>query len=334
MGAYCTYFDRAFVDRGLTLVASIRRHDPEARVHVLAMGRETRQQVLAFDPAAHLHDLDSLEACDPDLVEARSGTSWREYIDILRPSFLLAVLDALPPGESLTYMDADLLQLAPPGASLDGLAQAPVLLTPHDYPPHLAHLHPFGTFNSGWVAVRNDDAGRGVLEEWRRRCLQGCGFDAARGHAGNQTHLDPMLAEGFPLAATGYPGVNLGPWSHRVAALRPHPGGAWTLEGRPLVSFHFSGLVPGGAGRYYPQVRRFGIDLARSPLRGLYRQYVEQLAEARRRLAAHGWEPPVAAPGYPSRVLVRGPLDRARRALRAGWRLARTHLRRDVLVVD
>lgn len=333
MRAYCTYFDQAYVDRGLTLIASIRRHDPDASLHVLTLGPGTRSQVEAFDPALHIWSLEDLEARDPQLARARPGTPWREFLSMLRPSFLLEVLGSCPPDLRLTYMDADMWQLAPPGASLDQLAEAAVLLTPHDLPEDLAHLRAYGAFNAGWVAARNDADGRAVLEDWRRRCLEGCPLDIDRGRAGNQTHLDPLFEAGLSVAATRYPGVNVGPWNLRTRDLERHPGGAWTAAGRRLVSVHLHGLVPGGAGRYYPQLWRYGVRLADSPVRHLYRAYVERLSEVRRWLSARGWRPPVGAPDLPARDPSAGALGRARFAARSAWRLARTHLRRDLLVV-
>ena len=157
--------------------------------------------------------------------------------------------------ERVLYLDPDIAVFHPLATLEERLTRASVLLTPHQLAPNdapgaiadneAAALR-YGVFNLGFLAVRNDAAGRAFAGWWAARLHEAC-FDAPeRGLFTDQKYCDlaPAL---FPrVGIVRDPGWNVASWNLSRRTLAVTADGRITANGAPLTFYHFS--KHGGAG--------------------------------------------------------------------------------------
>ena len=107
---FCTYFDKNYLLRGLTLYRSLAKHcEIPFRFYVLCLDQET------FDILGSLGDesiipvrLEKVESWDKELLVAKQNRSLIEYYFTLSSVFPLYVLEHFDV-DIVTYLDADLM---------------------------------------------------------------------------------------------------------------------------------------------------------------------------------------------------------------------------------
>lgn len=285
MNHYCTFFDSRYAAQGLALWLSLRRHDPNAMLWVLALDDATTTAIRALkEPNLRAVPLAELEAADPGLAIARGNRSWVEYVFTLSPCWPRHLLAQDPEIGVLTYCDADMAFFASPAALRDELGAGSVLIAGHRFPAFLRALESRGRYNVGVLCFRNDATGRAVLDDWRARCLEWCHDRVEPERYADQKYLDAWPGAFPGVMVSEHPGVNLAPWNwmnHRYALAADE----LRVDGRALVVFHFARFRRLGARRVDSGQLEYGV----MPLRlrsWLYGRYWELLEEAGARLAA------------------------------------------------
>src|SRR5215475_12977085 len=107
MRQLCTYFDRNFLVKGLTLYRSLVRHMPgKFELWVLCLDDITYELLsrLALD-GLHPISMSEFEAGDTALLAAKETRSRVEYFFTCTPSLPLFVLRRNPGLETVTYLD-------------------------------------------------------------------------------------------------------------------------------------------------------------------------------------------------------------------------------------
>jgi len=277
--AYCTYFDSGYLSRGLALIASLREHGDEADVWVLALDQAAADYLEAAGlPGVHVLTAADLEASRPDLAAVKGTRSRMEYYFTMTPLLVQAVQERTPAGTTVIYLDSDLYFFDDPGLALEALGDGSVGIIPHRYRPALERrLAKYGTYNVGWVAFRDDEQGRACAAWWGDRTIEWCRDTPSEGRYADQGYLDrfPELFDGVvsiqPL------GLNLAPWNtagHRIA----QTGVGVTVDGQPVVFFHFNGLRQVGRWWITSQLV-YGAPMGRALREGVYAPYVRALEE-------------------------------------------------------
>ena len=172
-----------------------------------------------------------------------------EFNTSVKP-FCFTALLARPGVRSVTYLDPDILVLRPLDEVREALVDASIALTPHltrplgrDGAPNDGIILRAGAYNLGFLGVGPQPDARRLMEWWAERCRFDCRVDPAQDLFTDQRWmvLAPSLVE-HP-AILRNPGLNLAYWNLPHRRLE-HSGDDWTVEGRPLVFFHFSGFDP------------------------------------------------------------------------------------------
>ena len=293
MRHYCTYFDRHYLVRGLALYQSLKRHGGPLTLWVLCFD-DWSYDVLSklAEPGLQPIALADFERDDPALRAVKPTRSTVEYYFTCSPSLPLYVLDAHPEIELLTYLDADLFFYADPTPIFDEMGDGSVLIVGHRFPPHLRYMEVNGVYNVGLLAFRNDTRGRTCLQWWRERCLEWCSDTPDGVRYADQKYLDDW-PERFPgTVVLQHPGAGLAPWNWTGHDLRAEAGGI-TVDGRPLIFFHFASLKMLTPWLYDPvsEGRLYG-EMPFRLRRRLYRPYVEALKRAADLLRGRGLSGP------------------------------------------
>ncbi|MEA2940061.1 MAG: hypothetical protein QOD09_590 [Bradyrhizobium sp.] len=275
---YCTYFDHNYLSRGLALHRSLQRHALDSRLWVLCLSEACHQALLALDlPEIVPVRLADFEAADPEVAATRAGRSAIEYYFTCTPAWMLFVLARETDAEWVTYLDGDLFFFASPDIIYQELEQASVAIIPHRYPPGLARLRKFGTYNVGWVGARNDPDGAAVIQWWRERCIEWCHDAVDGGRFADQGYLDwfPRLFSRVTIIENV--GANLAPWN--IGNYRIDFRGSRVLidADHPLVFFHFQGLRRAMRWFIFSSHRVYRAPFSSVMRDHIYKPYVDEL---------------------------------------------------------
>lgn len=169
-----------------------------------------------------------------------------EFCNLLRPFVHLHVFDRYDADVS-TYLDADLNILGPLTSAFDATSTCSILLSPHLLSPCDTAVRQeadnlllrFGTFNSGFLAVRRCEEGERFLRWLGDRLRLHCVADAPPLFVDQiWLNLVPSL---FPNCAIHRdPGHNVGYWNVHERHPARTPDG-WAVNGHALRYSHMSG---------------------------------------------------------------------------------------------
>jgi hypothetical protein len=290
---YCTYFDINFLTRGIALHRSLLRHSPPFTLWVLCLDDAAFDALGAIDLAGVRRlRLAELEEAEPDLLAVKGTRTRVEYYFTISPAFPRFLLQANPEIDMITYLDADLLFYSNPKAVFDELGDGSVAIVPHRFPEELRDLERHGVYNVGLLTFRKDARGMAVLNRWREQCLEWC-FDRIEGDRyADQRYLDAWPTQPG-VVVLQHPGIGLAPWNvmrYEVDTTVTPP----TVDGHPLVFYHFQGVKEIRSGMWDVAIDRYGwMDrIVRDRLYGPYIAELVSAARAARR--ARGGQPVTA----------------------------------------
>ncbi|HTZ80017.1 MAG TPA: hypothetical protein VMC10_19055 [Stellaceae bacterium] len=275
---YCTYFDHRYLPRGLALYASMRRHCEPFRLWALCLSDEAYEFLIALDlPGLLPMRLAELEAHDPELLQAKSNRTPIEYYFTCSSTLMAALFDLHPDIDVLTYLDSDLYFFASPEAIFAEFRDASTYIVPHNFSKRNEDLLWGGLYNVGWVSFRRDADGLACLAWWRKSCLEWCHDYVEGDRFGDQRYLEKFPEMFRRVAIARHPGINVAPWNLDRYRLGVDPQGAPTVDGQPIIFFHFSGLKRISAILWRTSHRRFGAPMNRQVRGLLYAPYLADL---------------------------------------------------------
>ena len=285
---YCTYFDHRYLARGLALHESLRRFG-DAQLWVLALSGECESALRGLArPGLRIVTLAELEAFDPQLAACRADRSLVEYYFTCSPSLPRYVLNREPAIDGVSYVDSDLYFFADPELMFDEIAGCSVAITPHRFsPPALASHGKYGRYNVGLVHFRRDDNGLACLEWWRERCQEWCHDRLEGGRYADQKYLERFEELFDGVCAIAHAGANLAPWNIAVYTIGGTPR-APTVDGLPVIFFHFQGVRRISPGRYDSNLSGYGARLSPGARSNVYEPYLSHLAALEQQLLSAG----------------------------------------------
>ena len=301
--AFCTYFDRNYLFKGLALYRSLVEHCQAFRLWILCCDDETHDILETMRlPMVELIRLTDFE--DEELRAVKGSRTPVEYLWTITPSLPLSLLIQHPALPHIAYLDADLFFFGSPRPIYEELGDSAVLIIGHRFPPARRDLErTSGIYNVGMLIFRNDADGRGVLRWWRERCLEECSYRDEGGTCGDQKYLDDWPTRFPRVCVLKHKGANLAPWNiEGFATTMDH--GCLRVEGDPLIFYHFHQfrtLSP----------RKFDLGwypLSQQEIRAIYHPYIVTMRGAMaavRRLR----------PGFSGGLTPTGPLREVKRIL-------------------
>lgn len=219
------------------LLESLARVCPEWEVYVLGLN-----ELPASDLASGVKIVRAEEIWGLDTRNCQARFNIFEWACASKARLLRFLLDDC--GASLAvYVDSDVEFFAPPDSILD--AAGSIVLTPNvaalnecqSAAWERLHLQ-YGTYNSGFLAVRNTDSGRHFLNWWDKRISRYCCTDPVLDIFSDQRWLDlaPGLFSGVVVDRS--PSLNVAPFNVRGRGLR-FSDGRYKVGDQPLAFFHY-----------------------------------------------------------------------------------------------
>lgn len=275
---YCTYFDAHYLPRGRALLASLRRHARPFRLHVLCLD-DTVFAALAREPDVAPLRLAELERERPELALAKGDRSHVGYYFTCTPVLIAHLFDRRQDLDALTYLDADLYLFASPQPLFDELGGGALAIVEHRFPPRLAQLSSWGRFNVGWLTFTRQGEALRCLARWREQCLEWCDDRLDGDRFADQKYLDPWPQQHPGTVVLAHPGAGLAPWNVAERDLRLQHG-RLTVDGAPLVYYHFHGLRDLRPEGFRSGLAEYGTPLTPALYWLVYQPYLRELVTA------------------------------------------------------
>lgn len=277
MRYFCTYFDANYLSRGLALHESLSRHAGAFEIVVLCMDDTTESALRARNlPHVRALGLGELIAAHSTLAAARMDRSKIEFYFTCTPWLMRHLLPALPTGEMLTYLDADLYFFGTPEAVYEEIGPASIAITPHRFPTSLAHLERYGRYNVGWVSLRHDPTGLACAADWADQCASWCFNRLEDDRYADQKYLDAWDRKFPGVVSLRHPGVNVAPWNVLSSDITRTATGV-AVNGASLIFYHFHSLLHLGRQLYDPGLHKYNAELSPTLRESVYLPYLQRL---------------------------------------------------------
>jgi len=260
-------------------MASVKRYDPDVlRIVVLADEPEG-----LFDPAEEdFLVVSSGELPIDNFHWFRFKYTVLEFSTAVKP-FAAALLFDRYDIDSLAYLDPDILLYRSTVPIFEAVEAAEIVLTPHltaeisdNSRPSEIDILRSGTYNLGFIALRNSPECRRFLAWWSERVYDRCVVSLESGLFMDQKWVDlaPGLFEGVKVIRD--PSWNVAYWNLHARPITCERD-RYVVDGAPLLFFHFSGFDPEQPTTVSKHEDRFRSRELGEDLIELLRQYADTL---------------------------------------------------------
>ena len=271
-----TIVSRNYFAYARTLGDSLRQSNPSVDFNVLIVDRK--------DPAFEAQHPDwSITWVEdlgiPDFEQVAFKYDILELNTNVKPTFAKHLLKRY---EKVIYLDPDIFVYHSLQPIFDLLDRHAVVLTPHitepiydDKLPGEPEFLTSGIYNLGFGAFNSSGESLKLLTWWEQRCLHLAYNEQSQGFFVDQKWMDFVPS----LCATAFilrdPQYNTAYWNLHERKVVWSDDRA-TIEGKPLVFFHFSGLPPEGDDRVSKYQTRYRLK-ERPDVAPLFKVYRERL---------------------------------------------------------
>ncbi len=200
----------------------------------------------------------------------------------LKSFFTAHVLEQFAP-DSFIFLDSDMLLFDSLKTVEDELAGASILLTPHilsPFPgdnnnPKEKDILKTGMFNAGFYALSNDSTAKAFVDWWKERMKDQCYERPKEGLNVDQKWLNFVPFYFTNTKVLKHPGCNAAYWNLHERNLEKK-GNSFTVNGEPLIFYHFSGYSLQHPDKISRHQERFAMD-TNPAVKDLFSQYREIL---------------------------------------------------------
>ena len=248
-----TIVSKNYMHYALTLRDSFLRHHPEAQFIIFLMDMYvTPEEIELFSSVT---DKGVRIVC---FHEVKNAIPWKKIEDMLFKYDILEMNTAIKPFvleylcnvgyDKVLYIDPDIYFTGTAQSLLDALEEVDIILTPHALAPFNDEKMPddltilnAGTYNLGFLALRNTPNTINLCKWWQRKLFDGCFMDLPKGMHVDQKWMDLAPSYFDKVVVWKHPGYNAAYWNLHERTVKKEDE-QWLANGLPLVFFHFSGL--------------------------------------------------------------------------------------------
>ena len=236
-----------------TLLKSLIRHHGAIAFIVTVVDAPTRDSV-KIDGATILTGADVFGA-DLDYAALKFDAS--QLCCAAKPHMLDYLLRHTR-ANRFVYVDCDIYAFAPFDALIKAIDGSNFVVSPHTFNPlpaperfwerpSLGDLLHAGVFNAGLFGMRRTEASTEFISVWKSLVTGPGAFVTGQGGQAEQQAFNWVSTFVDSVTALRDRAYNVAYWNLHDRSLRyvdrPN-GGSWTVDGKPLVSFHYSGYSP------------------------------------------------------------------------------------------
>ncbi|XZE19806.1 hypothetical protein SH449x_005135 [Pirellulaceae bacterium SH449] len=245
--AIITIATRNYAHYAYALGESVSRHNPECDFFICFVDNPVGAEGL------------DCEAVSTILASNIGIENWRRFAFQYTPFELSCALKPFAIGailekgyDEVVYLDGDMRVLSPLEAVFNALKTDSIVLTPHlicPFPedncrPSEDLFLMAGTFNAGFLAVRNDNVSTAFIDWWKRRLSRHCYVDLSASMFVDQKWLSLVPGLFDRVNVLRDPAYNAGHWTLPQFSLSLDSAGRACIGNHPIALFHFSNLNP------------------------------------------------------------------------------------------
>lgn len=274
----CTIIAKNYVAFARVLARSFAEHHPASEISVFVIDDLDGYINPADEPFEILTPSD-IECEEFELMASRYDVL--ELSTAVKPWLLRALLSR---GEqAVTYLDPDIRVFGSLGKLEQAALEHGLTLIPHNtvpmpfdgQRPSQVDIMIAGVFNLGYIGLAPGVEIDRLLDWWSDRLRRDCRVDPVYGYFVDQRWMDLVPGLVSDYAVIRDPEFNVAYWNLHARAL-VFEGDRYTVEGRPLAFFHFSGFDPDRPDQLSRHQTRF--ILAEHPdLRRICSEYADAL---------------------------------------------------------
>ena len=257
----CTIAAKNYLAHVRVLTDSFLKYHPEAKVFVL-LADEVDQY---FDPSTERFQTVSLQEIGVDGLRAFLFKYGILEVSTAVKPFFLEYLFRRYGLRKLVYLDPDILvtnSLAPLSEMLE---KHSIILTPHlldpiddDLKPSELDIVRAGTYNLGFIALKNNETTESFLSWWKKRLYDHCVMAPSEGLHVDQKWVELALGFFEDILVLRDPGYNVAYWNMGGRRLTVK-NGRYFVNGELLRFFHFSGFDPDSMDQISRHQNRFTL---------------------------------------------------------------------------
>ena len=282
---FITLFNQSYLAKGLALCQSLEKVCDDFRLFLFALDDVTVKVVrkIAFRHVTVI-TLQQLEEYCPSLLKDKPNRNVAEYCWTCKGPSMQYCLDKFGL-DSICYIDSDLFFFNSPSLLFSESPSSDVLLTLHNF-YNIVNLGESNGFHCAqYMAFKNNDNGRRILDWWTDLCLDWCYARHEKGRFGDQKYLD-SFADHWEGIHDIEQGGCCGPWNIQRYRVMKEGGNVMLMENdvkSPLVFYHFHFLRNK---RYalFEELNYGPYIYSRTLRKIVYEPYIEELMEAEKRV--------------------------------------------------
>ena len=239
---FCTYFDKNYLFKGLTLFDSIKVQKIKFNFWILCFDNLTFRVIKQLNyPEIKLILIDKLEEHYPELTKVKKTRSSVEYFWTCTPFLPDYILRSNPDVDIITYLDADMFFFSHPSPIYHDFGNNSIYIVEHRFPEQykISGERDAGKYNVGIMLFRNDDNAKSCLKWWQEKCLEWCYNSIENGMLGDQKYLDEFRSKFNKVKVSSLLSVGLGGWNYFDHAFNSRNNTLY-VDNKPMIIFHFN----------------------------------------------------------------------------------------------
>ena len=270
-----------YVPKAIVLARTLKQHNPDIHFCVLVSDRIPEgalDSIDVFDEVVSLADLDIPNK--PSWIFRHSVV---ELCTAVKGYFMVDLIEREDCAAAF-YFDPDIVCFSALDLLKDNLEKASILLTPHLTDPEVtteaildneicALKH--GVYNLGFLGLRPSPEGRRFARWWRDRLRDFCRADIPGGLFTDQRWVDLAPALFQEVDIVRHPGCNAATWNLTNRNIEGDFSTGFTVNGQPLIFYHFSGFDSGAQGA---MLDKYGGEMPAAQL--LRKWYVQETTQS------------------------------------------------------
>jgi len=274
---FCVNFDCNYIFQAKEMLESLTAYAHDPMIFLLALDEEVVSWAKNLSSSRiKILTLDEILEVYPSLRHTRSSRSHAEFIFSLKTFLVDFCLKKNKEISSVSYIDVDVRFYSSVIPIYQELKGYDVGLSPHGFTDKQTKLLRYGQFNAGWVYFRNSENSLEILRYWQGKVIESCEDVPRNGRFAEQKYLDDFPILFKKVRVVENPGVNAGPWSLAHKSIAINNVGKLTVNGHPLIFFHFHGLRFRG-NRVFCNLSTYGYKLDNISRNYIFLPYAQSL---------------------------------------------------------
>lgn len=288
---FCTLFDSNYLDKGLALYCSMRRHISCFRLYIFTFDDKC-YEVLSDMRLKNVVLVPLEDIMTEKLKQLKAERTHAEFCFTCTPVVIEYVLSECQ--ETIcTYLDADIYFFASPMNAIQEVfdKKCSVGLTKHGFErnyDYARQIFRVGKYCIEFNTFINDQGGRQVLREWKEDCLQWCYYRCEDGKFGDQKYPDKWKLKYSCVHDFQEQGIGIAPWNLHLFTYIGHKNEEIQMKRRDsqfsLIFYHFEGMKYLNKKKIFLNLWRASEEGTRKKVKLLYGTYIRELEKIRRYL--------------------------------------------------